>query len=247
MMKDTATPQPVRLAPLRKEIQESLLAHVDRAYKTKIRELVSTRGAVIGVRVPEIKALVKTFQSRHRDLTVDAACQLLDELCRDRGREEMLFGIFLLTRFRRQLSPSVWRRIDRWIDYMDNWETCDQLAMNIAGEMVARDLAFVDHLVAWAKSSNPWRRRFAVATTTVLNQKGRSHPEETFRVCQSLMADADPVVQKAVAWAIREVSKKNEPAAFAFLKQSKNRSHPRVFREASQKLSPGHQAALLGP
>jgi 3-methyladenine DNA glycosylase AlkD len=80
----------------------------------------------------------------------------------------------------------------------------------------------------------------------VLNQKGRSYPEETFRVCEPLLADPEPMVQKAVSWTIREVCKKNEPAAFEFLHQNKHKTHPRILREASKKLSSQHQAVLLG-
>ena len=131
------------------------------------------------------------------------------------------------------------------MEALDNWETCDQLAMNIGGELVARDLSLVEDLEAWARSPNPWRRRFAAAATTVLNQKGRSHPEETFRVCAPLMADPERTVQKAIAWAIREVAKVDEEAAFEFLRSSKDKTQPVILREASHKLSDKHKAQLL--
>src|SRR5439155_8489135 len=107
--------------------------------------------------------------SHKNDLTADDASQLLDGFWTDHGREGILFGVFLLSHYRRQLAPELWGKIDNWVEHIDNWETCDQLAMNLAGELVAKDLSLVSDLVKWARSGNFWRRRFAAATTTTLN------------------------------------------------------------------------------
>ena len=105
----------------------------------------------------------------------------------------------------------------KWVEAIDNWETCDQVAMNLAAPLVAANAARVGDLVEMTKSPNFWHRRFAVAATAALNQKGRSFPEATMRVCARLMDDAEPMVRKAVAWAIREASERDEAAAFEFL------------------------------
>ena len=220
-----------------------MLSHRDSTYR--IRDLVPTRGEVIGVRVPEIRKLATRFRRAKPELTLETGARLLDRAAEDRSREEILFAVFVLATYRRELSRALWERVDRWIEALDNWETCDQLATNVAGEIVSRDLSLVEDLVAWTSSPNRWRRRFAVATTTVLNQRGRRHPAETFRVCRPLVEDADPLVQKAVAWAIREASKHDEEAAFDFLTRHPS-ARTRIVREASAKLSPAHRAALAG-
>lgn len=238
-------PRTGRNASPTREIRERLIELRDDAYLAKIGELVPSTDNIIGVRVPAIRALVKEYAAEHPELTPEDACALLDELCADRCREEMLFGIFLVTRFRRKLGASIWPRIDRWADALDNWETCDQLAMNIAGELVARDVALIDELIAWTASPNPWRRRCAAASTSVLNQKGRRMAVETLRVCEPLMLDADPSVGKAVAWAIREATESDPDAAQAFLRRWKGRAPRRIFREACGKLPEEVRADLL--
>jgi 3-methyladenine DNA glycosylase AlkD len=236
-----------KLKRLREEIVMTLCANQDQAYGKNIRKLVRTDGPVTGVRVPKIRDLVKDFATSHKkDLTVDEVAQLLDGFWRDHDREGILFGVFLLSQYRRQIPLGLWGKIDKWVEHINNWETCDQLAMNLAGELVAKDLSLVDDLVQWARSDNFWRRRFAAASTTTLNQKARSHAKETFRVCELLLADKEPMVQKAVAWAIREVAKNDEIAAFSFLKQHKNETHPRILKEASAKLTPPHRTQILG-
>jgi 3-methyladenine DNA glycosylase AlkD len=245
--KSSAKAATADLKELREEIIEALKAHQDPTYEKNLRKLVPTKGTVTGVRVPQIRALVKDFYARHKEhLSVERAAQLLDDFCRTRGREEVLFGVFLLAQYRRQFSPALWEKIDRWVECIDNWETCDQLAMNVAGELLITDISRLKDLVGWAKTENPWRRRFAAATTTALNQKGRSYPEETFRVCEPLLVDQEPTVQKAVAWAIREVAKNDEPAAFSFLTRNKKKAHPKILREASEKLTAPHRTEVLG-
>ena len=79
-------------------------------------------------------------------------------------REEMLCATFLLGRLKRSFGEGLWPRIDAWIDRVDNWETCDQLAMGVAGELFARApepsrARWMRDLIRWSAASNPWRRR----------------------------------------------------------------------------------------
>ena len=119
----------------------------------------------------------------------------------------MLFGVFVLARFRKRLDASVWAKLEAWLDCIDNWETCDQLAKGVAAELVARDLGRLPRLVRWARSPQPWRRRFALATAAALNQGGKQEIEATLEVCEPLMGEREPIVQQAVGWALREASK----------------------------------------
>lgn len=233
---------------LRQEIRKSLDANSDSAYLEEMKGFVPGAGAMIGVRVPVLRELVKKFNREHKEVTLELACQLLTEFCKKRCREEILFGVFMVASFSRKLIPemlpALWKHINEWVDCIDNWETCDQLAMHVSGEIVAKDPSLTNDLVEWARSDNKWRRRFAVATTTVLNQKGRRLVKETLAVCEPLMTDADPIVQKAVGWALREATRSDEDAVFAFLKRWKGKANRRIFREGAQKLSAKFKDAL---
>lgn len=232
----------------KQEIRTSLEANSDSAYLEDIKSFAPGSGAAIGVRVPVLRAIVKAFKSEHKELTLELAAELLTEFCGRRCREEILVGVFLVASFSRSISaemlPALWQDINDWVECLDNWETCDQLAMNVAGEVVGKDPSLTKDLVLWARSDNKWRRRFAVATTTVLNQKGRRLVKETLSVCEPLMTDPDPVVQKAVGWALREATRSDENEVFAFLKRWKGKGNRKILREGSQKLSPSLRTSL---
>lgn len=214
------------------EVRIRLAARIDPDYAEKIRELVPTGSGVMGVRVPVIRELARDFCSEQPDLDLDAACDLYDACCNKPCREEMLFAQAVLERFKRKIDSSIWPRIDQWIDSIDNWEVCDQLSKNIAAPIVARELDLAADLLAWTASPNPWRRRFALATTTSLNQGGRSNVALTLSVCDPLMRDEHVMVQKALGWALREAAKKDAAAVERFLRKWKAKALPRILREA---------------
>jgi len=233
------------IASLQREMRRLLDCRSDPTYLEFIVTSIGVRDRVIGVRVPEIRAAVKQFLTSHREFTIDAAVALLDAAARSRVREELLFATFALVKFRRHFDASMLAQIDTWIEALDNWETCDQLALNVAAVIISRDITHAERLYSWSHSKNPWRRRFALATAAALNQKGRQFPMETLKVCLPVLDDPDPQVRKAVGWAIREASDSDEPAAFAFLREHREDIHPTVLREAGRKLTRAHQSELF--
>ncbi len=228
----------------RNQIYRHLVVSAEVKTKASLARLVPGAKA-IGVPVPKLRELVAEFRSEHPDFTLAQGCDLLDELCRTRLREEMLFGIFMLGRFGKQVAGIQWARLAPWIDALDNWEICDQLASQVSGAVIAANLVLVDRLVELTRSDNPWKRRFALATASELNHKGRAHPAESMRVCLPLLADAEPTVRKAVGWALKEASKKAGAEVFEFLLTHRQQMPASVLREASDKLSPAMKKQLL--
>jgi 3-methyladenine DNA glycosylase AlkD len=231
------------MAPRLREISDRLGQLKDDAYVAQIRRLVpgiKTRG----VRVPQIRALV-TETARTADVAFEQACAILDGACEGGWRDDILFGVFLVARFRKPLQTLPWTRLAGWLKAVDNWETCDQLAMNIGAPRVAADASLTPKLLALTRSSNVWQKRFALATAAALNQRGRSMPELTLEICAPLVTDPHPMVQKALGWAIREASERDEAAAHLFLARHQAKMSRTVVREASQKLTDAHRKALL--
>ena len=227
----------------RVQIHKQLLANADTKTKEKVMRLVP--GAkVIGVTVPKLRETVAEFRRAHPDLRLEAATDLMDELCSDRCREEILFGIFLLGAFGKKTATVSWDRVSAWSDSLDNWETCDQLASQVSGAVVAVNLDLVDRLVAFRNSDNRWKRRFALATASELNHKGRVHPAEALRVCEVFLADEEPTVRKALGWALKEASKKAAPEVFEFLFTHQQRLPRSVLRDAAEKLTAAQKKQL---
>jgi 3-methyladenine DNA glycosylase AlkD len=214
------------------EIRAALEARADPAYLKSIQRLVPGV-RTLGVRIPQIKALAAELHQRWQ-LSDGELWSLMDALCAGRIRDEMLLGVVLISRRRKALAP--WSHIERWVKEIDNWETCDQLATNVIAGRVAGEPALLKKVEQWSGASNFWLRRLAVATTVGLNQRGRSNVAAALSVCAGLMNDAEPMVRKAVGWALREASEQDPAAAFALLKSHRTKAHKSVLREGAQKL-----------
>jgi len=145
--------------------------------------------------------------------------------------------LLLIAAYKRACSAIPWPRLERWLSAVDNWETCDQLAMGVGAVRVAADAeAGLRSLVKLTRSGDIWRRRFALATAASLNQKGRFMPHITLQICQLLLADPEPMIQTSIVWAVRELSKKDAEMAFGFLADNRAFLRPRTLREAAEKL-----------
>lgn len=185
----------------------------------------------MGVRVPDIRESSRGVIARFPGASVEDVAGLMDRCAAGRVREEMLVGTFVLARRAKHLTPALLNKVDGWIDGIDNWETCDQLATGVAAVIISKDPREVARLVSWAKSKNAWRRRFAAVTAAGLNQKGRRFPSEALSVCSHLLNDPDTLVRKAVAWAIREVALVDGAAARQFVSKHARSMHPAVLKQ----------------
>ena len=218
------------------EIKKNLLEIADD--KTKEKALMLASGAKsIGEPVPKIRSLVKEFKHKYPDLTIEDACMVMDNLCKDKDREELLFGIFLISSYNKNTGATTWTKINSWVNALDNWETCDQLSSNIAGIIIANNIFLIDKPLSLAQSSNLWKRRFTAATATNINHGGRHFPEQTLAICKPLLNDNELMVTKAVGWAIREISKNSPDMVFDFLKANKKNISEKLLKESSEKLN----------
>ncbi len=228
------------------QINALLQANTDHAYLKNAKMLIPTGKPLLGVKVPVIRKLAKAWQSEHLSSKEDYqhCILLLDALFERQIREEMLFGIFLLQKFKRVFTDELFERIDHWIQWVENWEVCDQLA-SAASSVVAKNHHLFESLQQWTESPNLWRRRFVLATASSLNHHGLNHVDEVLVLCENLVADSEPMVEKALHWAIREASKKNPDKTYDWLMGKRDKMKRGVLRQAAEKLPEQQRAALL--
>ena len=202
---------------------------------------------VIGVQVPVLRAKAADLRRAHRDLPIEAVADVMDRLAASKVREEILVGTFWLARYGRTLAALPWRRIAAWLPALDNWETCDQLAMGVAAPVLDADPGRARRLLPLTVARSSWTRRFALATASALNIKRRAHVADTLAVCHPLVADPAPEVRKAVGWALRQATPHDPGAVERFLREHADSAHPTVMREGSEKLPAARRQALIRP
>ena len=129
---------------------------------------------------------------------------------------------------------------------MNSWGDVDVFACILAGPAWRTNRLFDAEVRRWARSANRWWRRAAAVSTVPLNSRARGgHGDavRTLRVCREVVADRDPLVVKALSWALRELAKRDATSVRHFLAAHDALVSPLVRREVRTKLLTGRKAS----
>lgn len=125
-----------------------------------------------------------------------------------------------------------------------SWGDTDMFACYVAGPAWRRGRLRDADILAWTRSRDRLWRRAALVATVPLNvraQGGTGEPQRTLRVCQALITDRDPMVVKALSWALRALAPWDPQGVRRFLTLNEATLAPRVRREVSCKLATGRK------
>jgi len=191
------------------EITGFLKKNVNKKYRKTTMIFLPTTKNIVGVPVPKIKKFAALIHKKYgKNLAYPDLLKLCGILFKTGARENIVIAIELLSRSRLQFSKQLWNKIRHWSGYIDNWETCDRLTWHIISKLFLQNPGIIKQLVEYAHSGNLWKRRIAVSTMASLNQQKKYYPKETAQICGILENDTEPMVKKAVSWALRELNKR---------------------------------------
>lgn len=124
----------------------------------------------------------------------------------------------------------------------DNWASVDTFGAWCTGPAWLRRQISDGTVRDWSRSPDLWWRRTALVSTTVLNKKSRGGTGDTQRtlmICGMLAADREPLVIKAVSWALRELVPWDRRAVEDFMQERDADLAAQVKREVATKLRTG--------
>jgi 3-methyladenine DNA glycosylase AlkD len=125
---------------------------------------------------------------------------------------------------------------------ISSWGAVDCFGVYLAGP-VWRTRHVPNSLIhAWARSADRWWRRAALVSTVPLNSKsqgGTGDASRTLQVCRLLERDHDPMVVKALSWALRALAKRDPRAVREYVASREDVLPALVLREVKNKLQTG--------
>lgn len=197
-------------AQLRALGNASRAAALQRFFKTGAGEY-GAGDLFLGVSVPVLRGLARA----HSELALPDVAALL----RSRWHEERLLALLILGRQYGRAKPrqreAIYRLYLKSRLLVNNWDLVDCSAEHILGaHLQDGDRATLQRLAA---SPCIWDRRMAVMATFHYIKRGDYR--ETFRLARLLLKDPHDLVQKAVGWMLREVGKRDQAVAEAFLRR----------------------------
>lgn len=200
------------LAALR-DSADPLRATEAASYHKTTRPFLGVRGDVVESLARDARATLSL------DQRLEAARALWDSDIHD----AKVLAAKLLTQARiRPDDSAVWALICDWAQGFDSWAIADHAA--IAGaKRIEADLSRLDTLETWITAPNLWTRRAALVMTLPFARLPFPKPADLAARARVLdwaaqmTPDRDRFIQKAIAWWLRDLSRRDPEAVRAFL------------------------------
>jgi 3-methyladenine DNA glycosylase AlkD len=199
---------------------------------------------ILGVSAPEIRKVVGRL---HRELKAEGPGVVLDaaSFLRDLEVHECRQVAYELLDRRRDARALVGIPEVRALGQgNDNWASVDGFSVLVAGQVWREGQIPDREVLAWAQSEDRWWRRTALVCTVPLNLRSRGgsgDPRRTLAVCLALATDRDPMVARALSWALRALVGVDPTGVREFLTSHGTDLPALVRREVRNKLETGRK------
>ncbi len=190
----------------------------------------------LGVGNPKLDDLVAEWRAG-RDLAGRLA--LARDLWSSDIHEARIAAAKLLTQARIRPDDAAWSLIATWAPDFDGWAIADH-AMIAGQKRLVADPARLDQVEGWLDHPNMWTRRAALVGTLPWAKMNNPKPadlsarERVLDWAARLADDRDTFIQKAIAWWLRDLSKRDAPRVRAFLADHGARMKPFARKEAAR-------------
>jgi 3-methyladenine DNA glycosylase AlkD len=226
----------------------------DPEYRAGVSRAVPGAPKTYGVRVPTLRSMAKALLKRYKD-GPEKLIQLSLDLWDQGSREHRLIALFTLAGLKKLTPAQRWDLGMRLLPDISDWELCDQMCHALTGQALAEDPGYMDTLEAWVNDENFWVRRAAIVSTVLLRRAKYEEPlalkldERALVMCARLLDDGEHYIRKAVDWTVREVIKRHEDLAYAWMMNQAEGSLSSVARStlklAAKKLPPDRRGKFL--
>ena len=191
---------------------------------------------VLGIPNPALNDLSKSWR---QTLTVAQRVSLASKLWQTDVFEARIVASKVLTQARLRPDNDAWDLIASWTADFDSWAIADHACMAGQKRLVA-DPTRLNDVEAWTTSDHMWTRRAALVTTLPWTKQNFPKPAEleardrVLGWAASYVTDHTWVIQKAVAWWLRDLSKHDAPRVETFLERHADEMKPFAVKEASR-------------
>ena len=214
-------------------------------------------GALHGVRWPLTAAVQRGFRNATRRDRPSHLLWIADRLFDEPTLEERWFAFELLERVLEVDAERAWQLLRRAAREAGDWITIDSLA-HPYGKGILREAYRWAELEQLVYSPSRWERRLVGSTVATMphlpRRLGSREPavaDHGLGLIGELIGDAEPDVQKALAWALRELVKIDPAAVESFCDRESARARAEtdghrawVIRDALPKLEPAAAGRL---
>jgi 3-methyladenine DNA glycosylase AlkD len=228
----------------RRRLVEQVEARADARYQQVVQRSVPSNLRVYGLRVWEIRQIVRGWRRHHRDVSWEALLPLVEQLLQGKSREERLLALELLAHYPLLIPLLTWEQLDTWRQDLDNWELTDVLGREVLGPWVAAQLEKREQRL-WdlVGEQGVWSRRLGLVGILGLN-RARSDPTSlalALALVDQVKHERDATISRAVSWVLRELARNHPSQVATYLDENEGLLARHVIREVRSKLETGRK------
>jgi 3-methyladenine DNA glycosylase AlkD len=235
---------PMEVSTERQRLLAEIRAAADPHYAGLIKRNIPSDLAVHGLRISDIRRIVREWRRDRQDASVPALLDLADSLWRGESREERLVALELVQQHTGLVHELDWRRLDRWRRELDNWELTDVLGLYVLGPWVALNRQDRErHLWTLLQQESIWSRRLSLIAgmAAARTEKRGEIPAISLRLVDRVSHVREPLMVKAISWALRDFGKRHPEQIARYLHDNCDVLDPQVIREVTNKLETGRK------
>jgi 3-methyladenine DNA glycosylase AlkD len=232
-------------------LREGLGALADPEYLAGQRRIAPGIGDLHGVRSPLIDAVKRGFRQATRRERTSGWLFIADRLLGESKLEARWFAFGLLERLIVDDTERAWQLLRRAARDAGDWITVDSLARPVGLGVLNEEYRWAE-LEQLVYSPSRWERRLVGSTIATIPFIDRGRGREpgvaihALGLVGELIGDAEPDVQKSLAWALRAMAEVDRPATTTFLDDEATQAAATgdghrawVIRDVLAKLDPG--------
>jgi 3-methyladenine DNA glycosylase AlkD len=195
-----------------------------------------------GANTADLRALRREFSRRLKDAAPHVVIEIANLLLEIPRTDHRFVAYELIHHHPSALSHLNAWQLEQLGRGISSWGAVDCFGIYLAGPVWRMRHVPNSLLHGWARSADRWWRRAALVSTVPLNSKsqgGTGDALRTLQVCRLLERDRDPMVVKALSWALRALAKRDPRAAREYIANREEVLHSQVLREVKNKLQTG--------
>ena len=203
-------------------LRAGLTRLADAEYLAGQRRMAPGIGPLLGVRWPLIEGVKRGFRAATRRERTSSWLFVVDRLLREPELEARWFAFGLLERLVVDDTERAWQLLRRAAREAGDWITVDSLARPVGLGVLNEEYRWAE-LEQLVYSPSRWERRLVgstIATIPFIDRSRGRRPAVAghgLGLVRELIGDAEPDVQKGLAWALRSMAGVDRRATTRFL------------------------------
>jgi 3-methyladenine DNA glycosylase AlkD len=183
-----------------------------------------------GARAAAKSRVIKAHRAAIDELANDQKLDLAKRLIESHYGEQQSVAMYVLEQMPGYFHPANLGIVDEFIRHMHGWSKVDSFTGGLLADLLFRYpkpvIALADE---WNEDPDLWLRRASVALFTRKVAASRRFTDIAAELCDNLAFDPELMVQKAVAWSLKDLMRSDRQRMGPVLERLRSAGAPRII------------------